>query len=319
MSLGLGREMDDSFALDVRFYRLSAELQPFFTALYSFHITTDGDSMVRDRLHPEWSAMRFTVTGTPPIAAIDSDEIEHTWPFVASGPTSKAIRFGLKTSRVWGLGLQPAGWARYVAMPASEMADRIVDVSELPAFDVFKPILQILRTDISEDVVMAERVNAYLMEQEPLDNPHVEAVLRVQQALANPEIANVATLSEHLGINRRTLERLCCRYFGFPPKLLLRRQRFLRSLARYMLEPEGQWSKALDVQYYDHAHFVRDFRSFMGMTPTEYAEAPHPFLDQIMAQRMADQGAAPQTDLPTILRYGAKEGGAEPNAVKVDA
>ena len=72
-----------------------------------------------------------------------------------------------------------------------------------------------------------------------------------------------------------------------------------------MFDPERSWSQALDSQYYDQAQFVRDFRSFMGMTPSDYAEAPHPILEKIMAQRMADQGAAPETDLPTVLRYTA--------------
>jgi AraC-like DNA-binding protein len=72
-----------------------------------------------------------------------------------------------------------------------------------------------------------------------------------------------------------------------------------------MLQPVGSWSAALDWQYYDQAQFVRDFRSFMGMTPSEYADAPHPILEKVMAQRMADQGAAPETDLPTVLRYTA--------------
>ena len=48
----------------------------------------------------------------------------------------------------------------------------------------------------------------------------------------------------------------------------------------------------------------------MGMTPSEYADTPHPILEKIMAQRMADQGAAPQTDLPTVLRYTADPGAA---------
>ena len=91
--------------------------------------------------------------------------------------------------------------------------------------------------------------------------------------------------------------------------LLLRRQRFLRSLAGHMLDPARGWSKALDEQYYDQAQFVRDFRSFMGTTPSEYADAPHPILEKIMAQRLADQGAAPATDLPTVLRYMADRPG----------
>ena len=142
-----------------------------------------------------------------------------------------------------------------------------------------------------------------------LSVPHEEQILACQEALRDPDMANVTELGARLGIGDRSLERLCGRYFGFPPKLLLRRQRFLRSLAQFMLDPHRRnWSEVLDGQYYDQAQFVRDFRSFMGMTPSEYADTPHPILEKIMAQRMADQGAAPQTDLPTVLRYTSEPG-----------
>ncbi|TIX49256.1 AraC family transcriptional regulator [Alteraurantiacibacter aquimixticola] len=295
--------MSEEFAIDVRFYRLSVELQPYFTALYSFTIICDDDVMVEDRLHPEWAAMRFTESGSYPIAAIAPDDIAVTWPFVASGPTSRAIKFGLKHSRVWGLGLQPAGWAKYVTAPASQVADRIVNAGEMDCFSVFWPILDIARNGSDDTDETARQINGYLMEQDHRPVPGEAKILACQEALRDAEVADVAILAERMGMERRTLERLCSRYFGFPPKMLIRRARFLRSLARFMLEPMQNWSRALDEQYFDHAHFVRDFRSFMGITPTEYAEAPHPVLERIMAQRMADQGAAPPTDLPTVLRY----------------
>jgi AraC-like DNA-binding protein len=302
--------MTGQFAIDVRFFRLSEELQPYFTALYSFEIDCAEDLMVHDLLHPEWSVMRFTQTGDAPMAAIVPESIRSTAPFVVSGPTSKAIRFALSRSRIWGLGLQPAGWAKFIAMPASDLADRIEDASEVPAFAPFVPLLDKVRKAETDCDETARGINARLLELEARTAPVHPQVLHLQEALRDPEIADVEQLAGRLGIGRRSLERLCSRYFGFPPKLLLRRQRFLRSLARFMLADPGKgpahsWSTALDVQYYDHAHFVRDFRSFMGMTPTEYAETPHPILDRIMAQRMADQGAAPQTDMPTVLRYGA--------------
>lgn len=299
--------MPDDFAIDVRFYRLSDKVAPYFTALYSFDIDCADHVMVTDQLHPEWSAMRFTQHGTAPYAAITPDAIGPTCPFVVSGPTSRAIRFGLKRSRIWGLGLQPAGWARYVSAPAKSLADRIVNAGETACFAPFAPVLEVVRAANGSDDrdATAAQINDCLLEVSQREVPNEDKVLACQEALRDPEIGSVATLAESLQMERRTLERMCGRYFGFPPKLLLRRQRFLRSLSRYMLEPRDSWSKALDVQYFDHAHFVRDFRSFMGMTPTEYAEAPHPVLDRIMAQRMADQGAAPQTDMPTVLRYMA--------------
>ena len=307
--------MPDRFAIDVRFYRLSDELAPYFTALYSFTVDCPPGSVITDRLHPEWSAMRFTESGLPPIAGVVPDAQQDTWPFVISGPTSRAIAFSLQRSRIWGLGLRPAGWARYVGVPARDLADRIVDAGAVDALARFAPILDIVRQAGPDPDTKARAVDAYLRSLAPSAHSAHAMILACQEALRDPDIGDVEALASRLGMGRRALERLCARHFGFPPKLLLRRQRFLRSLARFMLERSdtgaGQnWSRALDVQYFDHAHFVRDFRSFMGMTPTEYADAPHPVLDRIMGQRMADQGAAPQTDLPTMLRYAGQVPGA---------
>lgn len=298
--------MLDNFAITVRFYRLSAELAPYFTALYCFDIDGPVGKVVEDQLHPEWSAIRFTQTGNPPIAGIMPEPSGPTYPMVASGPTSRAIRFGITRSRIWGLGLYPAGWARFVAAKAAQIADKIVNAGAMEAFAPFHPVLDIVRQAGPDPEGTARAINDYLcrLPRRPLAGE--ETIIACQAALRDPDIADVAQLAERLGIGRRSLERMCSRHFGFPPKLLLRRQRFLRSLARYMLEPMQNWSGALDLQYYDHAHFVRDFRSFMGMTPTEYAEAPHPILERIMARRMADQGAVTETDLPTVTRYGAE-------------
>jgi AraC-like DNA-binding protein len=295
------------FSISVRFYRLSEALQPYFTALYSTTIDCAPGVLVTDCLHPEWAALRFT-EGPPPIACVGLGEMVSQWPFVANGPTSKAIQFGVTRSRVWGLGLQPAGWSKFVAQPANSLRDRTVDGSAHEAFALFAPILDLVGSAAGDADRIATGINDFLMRHASHSVPYEGEILACQQALRDPDIANVGELGERLGIAERSLERLCGRYFGFPPKLLLRRQRFLRSLAQFMLDPNRTWSKAIDGQYYDQAQFVRDFRSFMGMTPSDYAEAPHPILEKIIAQRMADQGAAPQTDLPTVLRYSAEPG-----------
>jgi len=294
--------MAEDFSIDVQFYTLSEELRPYFTALYLFDISCRDGVRVQDCLHPEWAAMRFS-ENTPPIGAVGPGPLKMQWPFVVSGPTSQPINFQLVTSRIWGLGLQPAGWAKFVDGHARDFADRTVDGASDPAFAVFAPILDLVRGANAPSDEIAERINAYLMRH--IDRParHELQVMKCHDALRDPKCRTVVELGEQLGISARSLERLCGRYFGFPPKLLLRRQRFLRSLAQFMLSPDHSWSKALDDQYHDQSQFVRDFRSFMCMTPSDYAETPHPILERIMAQRMADQGAAPQTDLPTILRY----------------
>lgn len=299
--------MEDDFSIVVKFFRLSSALEPYFTALYQFDFDGPAGLFTEDHLHPEWAIMRFS-QGTPPIASIGPGPLQPQWPFVVSGPTSKSIHFGVTRSRIWGLGLLPTGWARFVDAPARDFADRTVDGTADPAFSMFAPILDIANAPAQSAEATALRINAYLLMQLRGPQRLEPQVLALQQALRDPEVGHVTTLAERVGLGARSLERLCARYFGFPPKQLLRRQRFLRSLAQFMLNPDSiSWCAALDSQYYDQAQFVRDFKSFMFMTPTEYADMPHPILSRIMAQRMADAGAAPQTDLPTIMRYADAE------------
>ena len=110
----------------------------------------------------------------------------------------------------------------------------------------------------------------------------------------------MAELSERAGIPAYTLERLCRRHFGFAPQLLLRRQRFMRSLAQFMLDPSLKWIGAMDGHYHDQAQFARDFHRFMGMGPREYSSRPHPILAEVMRARFEEAGAAVQALHPPL-------------------
>jgi AraC-like DNA-binding protein len=293
--------MTDMPRIAVRFFRLSEELQPYFTALY-LTVIDAGDGLVTDHLHPEWAAMRFT-EGPPPIACIGPGELVPQWPFVASGPTSKATHFAVRTSRIWGLGLQPAGWARFAGGSAAALANRTVDGTTHPSFAAFAAILPRILSCDDGDEAKAAMVDAHLLAHGGRADPREDAIFACQEALRDPALGEVGVLQERLGMTVKTLERFCRRYFGFPPKMLLRRQRFARSLAQFMLDPSMSWIDALDGQYHDQAQFVREFREFMGMLPSEYARTPHPIVQPIMRQRMVDQGAAEPLDLPTIARF----------------
>ena len=284
--------MTTNSAISVRAFRLSQPLQPYFTALYATTIVCEPGTLVEDYLHPEGAALRIT-DGEPPVARVGPGKMVPQWPFTANGPTSRSTHFGITTSRVWVLGLQPVGWAKFMDTPADELADRKVDGSTHPAFAFFAPLLGKILGAGGDVERIAQMIDDHLMEMADRNVPGEEQILACQAALRDPEVSVVGDLGERVGIAPRSLERLCRRIFGFPPKLLLRRQRFLRSLAQFMLDPSLTWSDALDGQYHDQAQFVREFRSFMGLTPGQYASMPHPILQPVMQQRMADQGAAP--------------------------
>jgi len=280
-------------AIEVRIYNLGQRLQDYFSALYFFEIDLPDGGSVADCHYPDWAGLHFLADGEGHEVGLGDDAPQIYPNCVANGPTSRAMHVKLRHSRSWSLGLSPVGWARYACGPASAIANKVVDAGNHPAFENLAPLLDIVRQDVDDPDGTADAIKDFLCQARPERNPHEAQVVALHAALRDPAIGDVEGLVEEMGVSRRTIERLASRYFGFSPKLLLRRQRFLRSLGKFKRDPQRNWSASLDSQYVDQAHFVRDFRSFMGMTPSEYAQMPHPLLDGIFIPRLAEQGANP--------------------------
>jgi AraC-like DNA-binding protein len=295
--------MGDDNQVTVRSYRMCPPLRPYFTALYATSVDCPAGVWLEDWLHPEWAVLRLT-QGPPPHASGPDGAMVPRWNFVVNGPTSEALRFSVTRSRVWGLGLKPAGWAKFVAAPASDFANRMVDGEGHPAFAGFAGLLARINSCGDDQDQAAAEIDRFVMQMADWPVPHEDRIIACQDALRDPEVSTAAQLQDRLGMTARSLERLCHRYFGFTPKLLLRRQRFLRSLIHFLKDGHGNWSEALDAQYHDQAQFVREFRAFMGMTPSEYARTPHPVIGPMLNGQAGLQRGEDLTDLPTIMRYG---------------
>lgn len=286
--------------LKIAFFLPSPDLTPYITTYYLIEAAQPA-GIIEDYLHPEWANVRMAVQGQIH-GAISGGELVRMPDFVAAGPTSVATRFGLESGRYWGIGLLPAGWARFIDGPASAYADRYADVAGDPAFAALRPLGAILASG-GDNGRVAEAIDAYLkslLSRPEKDDARIGAMHR---ALLDREADSVAALASNMGISPRSLERLAKQVFGFPPKLLLRRQRFLRCLAQFMLDPSLRWLNTMDWHYHDQAHFTRDFRRFMGMSPREYARLDHPVMRAAAFARSratgeAVQGLHPPTSQP---------------------
>jgi AraC-like DNA-binding protein len=281
-------------SVNLRFALPAAPLRPFVTTYYCTDaVCSPREPWLEDYLHPEWANLRF-LSQTEAHSVIGPGEPVRCPDFAVTGPTSRAARFRLRSGRSWGIGLLPSGWAALFPAQAGDYADRFVDGMADPAFAAVAPLARALAAsegDYAAELALIEQhMEALFAAAQPVD-PAIEAMTA---ALLDPELVSVVELAEQLAMNVRSLERLSRRAFGFPPKLLLRRQRFLRSLARFMLDPSLKWIGTLDPHYHDQSHFVRDFRRFMGMSPSAYAHLDKPFLVAAARGRMAVAGEAVQ-------------------------
>jgi AraC-like DNA-binding protein len=195
---------------------------------------------------------------------------------------------------MWGIGLLPLGWAMFVGKPAADLADRVVDGEAHPAFAPFAPLACQLFGAAHDEQAELARIGAHFSALAQPSVPREAQIVALHATLIDPDVASARDLALRTGLSQRTVERVAQSAFGFTPKLLLRRQRFMRSLAQYMLDPSLKWIGALDGHYHDQAQFVRDFREFMGMSPREYSARPKPIIAAIMHERARIAGSAVQ-------------------------
>lgn len=282
-------------AAEIRFFPPCAKLRPYLSTIYLLTTSASLDGRVTaDLLHPEWANIRF-FSGDRPIVAIGPGPRHAPPAAVMAGATSRATYFACGIMRAWGIGLLPAGWHKFVGGDADVFTDRLFDAQTEPACAGFAALAAILLESVAGDeeemFAAIERLLLDRLDDGPDDDP---IIWEAHAALVDDSVASVAEWGAGLGVSSRTLERLSRRAFGFSPKLLLRRQRFLRSLAQFMLDPSMQWTRTLDHRYCDQAQFTHDFTRFMGMTAREYAALDHPVLEAAARARLHSAGAAMQ-------------------------
>ena len=272
-------------------YTLPAPELRGYVSTISHTLVEPEAGTIFDQLYPEWANVRFSVGGEMTLCT-GPGPLENCSPSGGIGPTSHATQFSLEPGRYWSVAITPLGWARFMDASAGHYAERWEPVAEGSVFAPFMPLLDIVQARDPETVVSG--INAHIagmMGQAARDE---EKIRRAHAALVDPEVTTVAAFANHTGMTVRSLERLSHTAFGFAPKLLMRRQRFLRSLSHYMLDPSLAWLDTLDTQYVDQAHFIRDFKRFMDTTPRKYAKQPHPVLWAAARARAATAGTAMQ-------------------------
>ncbi|MEO1968873.1 MAG: helix-turn-helix domain-containing protein [Sphingomonadaceae bacterium] len=292
-----GGSVIENSGIRLHLFSPTPALRPYITVYYRTEAI--AHEPVEDLLPPEWANIRVghgevyeAANGDAPMGRVPTA--------VISGPSTKGARLRIAEGDFWGVGLLPLGFAQFLDMSASDVADRFVDASDQPAAEYLRFVLDRLAAapgDMAGNVALLDKVFEQRVAKPLRQGAQIVAL---HEAILSDDVQSVAALVDRVGVSTRTVERLCRRYFGFTPQMLLRRQRFLRSLARYMVDPTMRWIDSLDSHYHDQAQFVREFRYFMGMRPREYAAMAHPIAQTALDARRIALGEPMQVLHPAI-------------------
>ena len=165
----------------------------------------------------------------------------------------------------------PYGFANFVAIPIKNLANKETPIEllfgEKTAKELGQKIIQATETSQRIEIIENFLLNK-LNEETTIDNivkTTIDALL-----LTNGSAPIKTILKEDLS-KRRQLERKFIKQIGISPKQLgkvIRLQTALKMLLNN--KTENLTNIAYESDYYDQAHFIKDFKEFTGTNPKEF-------------------------------------------------
>lgn len=251
-------------------------LAPYIHSYHVFDSECPAGLEATDWELPSAPAIRFVLANAPISTVIGPRS------FVLSeatlwGATSRAKKWTISRGGVTvGALLTPLGWAALFRAPASTVRDRVVPLDTmLPAEPIAEVVAALRASDQGPDVkAILDRFLSERLGVPVRDEAEIRAVTRLLSA-REPQWLGAA--AEAIGMPPHRLRRIAERYFGFAPKTLQTRSRFLRVFTGMLLSGQTDYGQLPDV-YFDTSHFLRDGHRFLGMTPRRFLAMDTPYL-----------------------------------------
>jgi AraC-like DNA-binding protein len=183
--------------------------------------------------------------------------------------------------RVIGIQFQPGGAFPFFRMPAEEMENASIALDDLWGSRAAELRERMLTApSIKEMFRILEQDLLAQLRRSLSFHPAVGHAL--QHFCRAPHIATVASITEQVGLSPRRFIQLFHQHVGLTPKTFCRVRRFQHVLHTIHNTGEVEWAQvALDCGYYDQAHFIHDFQSFSGLTPSAYLTAATPHMNHV--------------------------------------
>jgi AraC-like DNA-binding protein len=165
--------------------------------------------------------------------------------------------------------LYPWGAHHFFDTPISSFLDDTINIELLWPKD-FQNILQAIqgidnhkRIKIIQNF-LEEQLKKYKKETKEMDS----VIKLIRESKGNYTIEELCI---QLHIHHKKLERGFLNTIGTTPKVFFKTTRFLH-LCHHLKDYENltMTQLALQLGYYDQAHFIKDFKAFSGITPKEY-------------------------------------------------
>jgi AraC-like DNA-binding protein len=189
------------------------------------------------------------------------------------GPCTAAAEFSLNGPFLdFGLALSPLGFVALTGKAASSYADRLVDAAEIFGSEITvlgKKLCEGYANGSMAHIDLVHEITDFLLPYaRNIPASHIGLIQIVAAWISSEFDPDIDLLYSKLNMSRSTATRLITRYFGSPPKPLMRKYRALRA-ASHLCDPAcpAELRTKIEALFYDQPHMIREIRHFTGRTP----------------------------------------------------
>lgn len=193
-------------------------------------------------------------------------------------PTERAFHRLEGKGRVFGVKFRPGAFYPFLGTPVSALTGSAMSLRDVFGNDGDILKQSVLTCDDATDMIRV--MERFLLERLPGTDDNVELInLVIDRIAADRTITKVDELLHivDLGVSKRSLQRLFNDYVGVSPKWVIQKYRLMEVVdllaAGNGRDADFDWAKlALDLGYFDQAHFIKDFKRIVGTPPASYAK-----------------------------------------------
>jgi AraC-like DNA-binding protein len=163
----------------------------------------------------------------------------------------------------------PGGAAPFLPMPLQHLSNGFMSVDEVWGRDGL--VLHQRLIEAPDVTLRFGLLEQFLASRARPSARHADVATALDAVERFPALT-IASLGALTGLSPKRLIARFRSEVGLTPKSYARVRRFQAALHRLRTAPARGAEIAADLGYFDQAHFVREFRAFTSMTPSQYAQ-----------------------------------------------
>lgn len=171
--------------------------------------------------------------------------------------------------RLFGVRLKPWGLKSFVETDVTLLKDQFVPLKQIfPKGEIDKIEEDLKNLELEEGFALLQNYLKEFFNPDRIDEPFINVLSKLYDAPIQQDIKTVVSLSNY---SQRQFERKGMELTGLSPKKLSKVSRFNQVRLRIFRNPEIDLHDCMaEFGYYDYAHFSKDFKESLGLTPNEY-------------------------------------------------